>query len=132
MTPLFPDRPDYQPMPRVAVKFCGKIVEVTPVVLLVVGSLGPLCPVHEHQPEPSHREIVIVADPVKALVEALPPSEPMPFSNYDASNDVVRMHWNVQQQKAFQVAANTTMMPSAALWFAANQAARSAVSKPSR
>jgi hypothetical protein len=105
MTALFPDRPDHQRIPNAASEVVEEIIEgVAPVALLVVGSLGPLCPVHDHQPEPTHREIVLFDGPVRTATEALPPTEGPPFvPRHDVNADVIRRHWNAQQHSAVSV-----------------------------
>lgn len=54
-------------------------------------------------------------------------STAVPFvPKYDASNDlVVRMNWDARHRAAYQIAANSTSMSAAILWFASSQAAQS-------
>jgi hypothetical protein len=134
MGTLFPDDPeypDYRQMPTVAVRFHGLVVEVVPAILIVVGVVSGLCPIHEPQPEPPHRDMVHVDQAEPGVVEALPPPAPppMPFQTFD-SNDVVRRNWTARARAHQHMVASSMQMSGGVLWFASTQADAARLKRP--
>jgi hypothetical protein len=128
-----PEFPDYVPFPSLMLEAARAGVSPILMTTLLFSLMknheevqGMVIPLPQHQPEPPHQEIALIAGPAKALVEALPPTTNSmpPLRNQDGSDVVIRMHWDVQR-RASQVAANSTTMSSAALWFQSTQAAQS-------